>query len=154
MFLSNKITNKLIKKNISISVVESCTGGLLSSKITSTPGASKIFNLGLVTYSNKAKVNILKISSKLIKKNGAVSSETAIMMVKNLKKITKSKMCISITGIAGPSGGTKKKPIGLIYIGIILNKKLLIFQKNFTGSRILIQKKVVDFVFSKIDKLI
>ena len=113
MYSYNKIIKKLLKKNITISIAESCTGGLLSSKFTSVAGISKIFNMGLITYSNKAKTDLLKISQNHLKKYGAVSHQTATLMVKNLQRLTKSKLCISTTGIAGPSGGTKSKACGL-----------------------------------------
>ena len=139
-----KIINLLKKKKLKISIVESCTGGLLSSIITSVSGASKVFSFGLVTYSNKSKTNILKIEKSFIKKYGAVSQQICLAMVKNLNKISKSNMCISITGIAGPSGGTKKKPVGLAYIGIKKSNK--IFFKKFlfkNKGRAYIQKSIV-----------
>ena len=108
----------LTKKKLKISFVESCTGGLLASTITSVDGASKIFNLGLVTYSNQAKINFLKINKNIIKKYGAVSHECCLAMVNNLSKISKANINVSITGIAGPEGGTKQKPVGLVYIGV------------------------------------
>ena len=102
--LANKVVKKLIKKKLKVSFAESCTGGLLSSSITSINGSSKVFNLGLITYSNKAKVNILKVPNKIIKKYGAVSEECCLSMVKNLSKISKANISVSITGIAGPNG--------------------------------------------------
>ena len=146
--LSNKLVKKLIKKNIKISIVESCTGGLLSSSITSVNGSSKIFGLGLVTYSNKAKINFLKISKKIIIKYGVVSEECCHLMVKNLSKIYKSNISVSITGIAGPKGGTKLKPVGLVYVGIKKGNKITV-NKNIFKSRnrntiqILTVKKVI-----------
>ena len=154
MLLINKIIKKLIRKNISISTAESCTGGLLSSKITSIPGVSKIFYMGLITYSNNAKKKLLKIKPSKIKKFGAVSREIAIIMVNNLQKISKSKICISITGIAGPSGGTRKKPVGLVYIGIKYRKKTIIINKKFKGSRKNIQNKTIEVIFKNLEKLI
>ena len=141
--LAHKLVRKLIQKKIKISFAESCTGGLLSSTITSISGSSKIFNLGLVTYSNKAKVDILKVPKKIINKYGAVSSECCLLMVKNLSKISKANISISITGIAGPNGGTELKPVGLVYIGIKKGNKISI-QKNLFKSknRILIQKSI------------
>ena len=135
--LIKKIINKLIKKKLTISVAESCTGGLLSSTITSIAGSSKIFTLGLVSYSNKSKINILKIPKKIIKKYGAVSEHVCIAMVKNVSKISKTNMSVSITGIAGPSGATRKKPVGLVYIGVkkgnkIMSKKYLFINKGRT----------------------
>ena len=118
MKLANKVVKKLIKKKLKISFAESCSGGMLSSSITSISGSSKIFEMGLITYSNQAKINILKIPKQIIKKHGAVSKQCCFSMIKNLSKICKSNIYISITGIAGPNGGTKKKPIGLVYIGV------------------------------------
>ena len=116
--LAKKIVTILKRKKLKLSVAESCTGGMLSSTITSISGASKVFTMGLVTYSNQAKNNILKVPKKIIKKHGAVSPQCCSFMVNNLSKISKSNICVSITGIAGPGGGTKKKPVGLVYIGI------------------------------------
>ena len=154
MYSYKKIIKKLIKKNITISIAESCTGGLLSSKFTSVAGISKIFNIGLITYSNKSKSNLLKISHNHLKKYGAVSNETATLMIKNLQQLTKSKMCISTTGIAGPSGGTKIKPVGLIYFGIKYKNKTIVLEKKFKGSRIQIQQKTVKAIFTTLEKLI
>ena len=121
-----KIIKKLKNKKLSISVAESCTGGLLSSAFTSIDGASKVFTLGLVTYSNQSKIKILKVPKKIISKFGAVSMQCCISMVSNLSKISKTDICISVTGIAGPNGGSKKKPVGLVYIGIKKNNKIII----------------------------
>ena len=143
----------LIKKKLTISTAESCTGGMLSSKITSISGASKIFSLGFVTYSNQAKMSILKVPRSIIQKYGSVSSQCCVSMLKNLSKISRSKLCVSITGIAGPKGGSKNKPIGLVYIGIKKGKKILV-SKNFfkNNGRLSIQKatvkKSLDLVFN------
>jgi len=142
--LANKLVKKLIKKKIKISFAESCTGGLLSSTITSVSGSSKIFDLGLITYSNKTKINILKIPKKIISKHGAVSKECCLYMVKNLSKISKANISISITGIAGPNGGSALKPVGLVYIGIKKGNKIIIKENLFKSkSRISIQKATV-----------
>ena len=139
--LANKLVKKLIKKKLKISFAESCTGGMLSSTITSVNGSSKVFNLGLVTYSNKAKIDILKVSKKIITKYGAVSSECCLSMVKNLSKISKANISISVTGVAGPSGGTKLKPVGLVYIGIKKGHKIFVEKILFKNKdRISIQK--------------
>ena len=139
--LANKLVKKLIQKKLKISFAESCTGGLLSSTITSISGSSKVFNLGLVTYSNKTKINILKVPKNIITKYGAVSYECCLSMVKSLSKISKANISVSITGIAGPNGGTKLKPVGLVYIGIKNGNRISV-QKNLfkSKSRILIQK--------------
>ena len=143
--LSKKIVNLLRKKKFKISFAESCTGGLLSSKITSISGSSKVFTLGLVTYSNKSKINTLKVPKKTIKKYGAVSYETCLSMVKNLYKISKTNVSASITGVAGPKGGTNQKPIGLVYIGIKKGNKTLVKKYLFRNmKRIFIQKAAVN----------
>lgn len=148
----DRIIKKLQKKRMKISVAESCTGGLLSSQITSISGSSKIFSMGLVTYSNQSKIKILNIPKKIIEKYGSVSEECCLSMVKNLKKISRADISISITGIAGPSGGSAKKPVGLVYVGIIkgtnIKVKKLLFNKNL--NRVQIQKltcsKVLQFL--------
>tara|TARA_Y100000996_G_C22215861_1_gene517400 strand:- start:89 stop:559 length:471 start_codon:yes stop_codon:yes gene_type:complete len=133
------------KKGLNISFVESCTGGLLSSSITSMSGSSKVFTLGLVTYSNQAKVNILKVPKKIITKHGAVSYETCLCMVKNLNKLSKTNISVSITGVAGPKGGTKQKPVGLVYIGIKRGNKVIIKKNLFKNKkRNAIQKSTVN----------
>lgn len=154
MSLQNKIIKKLIKNNISISVAESCTGGLIASSIVKNDGVSKIFTCGIVCYSNKAKIKYLSISKKILNKFGAVSSTIAEEMLNNLYKKEKTKITISTTGIAGPNGGTKTKPVGLVYIGIKYNKKNFIYKKEFKGSRLEIQRKSKDFVFKKINLLV
>tara|TARA_B110000438_G_scaffold291161_1_gene327758 strand:- start:811 stop:1275 length:465 start_codon:yes stop_codon:yes gene_type:complete len=148
-----KIINNLIDKNISVSIAESFTGGGLSKIFTDTPGISKIFNIGLITYSNNSKNLFLNIPLSTIKKYGAVSKEVAVLMSKNLSKISKSNLCIATTGIAGPSGGTKIKPVGLGYISIIFFKKNYTFKIKLKGSRLKIQKDAIKFCFDKIDKL-
>ena len=125
----------LAKKKLKISVVESCTGGLLASNITSTSGASKVFNLGFVTYSNQAKIKILKVNKNIIQKYGAVSHECCSMMVNNLSKISKANINVSITGIAGPKGGTKSKPVGLVYIGIKKGNKISVNKCLFKSKK-------------------
>ena len=139
--LANKLVKKLIQKKLKISFAESCTGGMLSSTITSISGSSKVFDLGLVTYSNKAKINILKVPKKIINKYGAVSNECCLSMVKNLSKISKANISVSITGVAGPSGGTKLKPVGLVYIGVKKGNKTIVQKSIFKNkNRISIQK--------------
>ncbi len=125
----------LTKKKLKISFVESCTGGMLASTITSISGASKVFNLGLVTYSNQAKIKVLKVNKNIIKKYGAVSYECCYTMVKNLSKISKANINISITGIAGPKGGTKKKPVGLVYIGVKKGNKIQVNKCFFKSKK-------------------
>ena len=153
--LANKVVKKLIKKKLKISFAESCTGGLLSSSITFISGSSKVFNLGLITYSNKAKIDILKVPNKIIKEYGAVSKECCLSMVKNLSKISKANISVSITGIAGPKGGTKLKPVGLVYIGIKKGNKIIIKEIVFKNrNRISIQKATVNTSLKIIAKII
>ena len=143
--LGKKIVNKLIKKKLTISTAESCTGGLLSSTITSVAGSSKVFKLGLVTYSNRSKIKVLKVLKNIIRKYGAVSEQVCLAMVMNLNKISKTGISISITGIAGPSGGTKKKPVGLVYVGIKKRNKIGVKKYLFKNKgRTFIQKTAVN----------
>ncbi len=150
----NKIINKLIKKNISISIAESCTGGLISHCITRNSGVSKIFSGGIICYSNKAKIKYLSVSRRTLLKFGAVSSNVAKEMINGLFNNEKTKICISTTGVAGPNGGSKNKPVGLVYIGIKYKNKTIIFKKNYKGSRLDIQRKTKVFIFNKINELI
>jgi nicotinamide-nucleotide amidase len=151
----NSLIKKLVKKKLKISFAESCTGGLLASTVTSISGASKVFNIGLITYSNQAKIKLLKINKNIIKKYGAVSHECCLAMVNNLSKISKANINVSVTGIAGPKGGTKQKPVGLVFIGIKKGNKTLI-KKNFFKSRNrrLIQKTTVKKAFELVNSLI
>tara|TARA_B100000953_G_scaffold185561_1_gene152763 strand:- start:172 stop:645 length:474 start_codon:yes stop_codon:yes gene_type:complete len=143
--LSQRIVKLLSKKKLKVSFAESCTGGLLSSTITSIGGSSKVFTLGLVAYSNQAKINILKVPKRIIMKHGAVSYETCLSMVKNLNKISKTNISVSITGVAGPKGATKQKPVGLVYIGIKKGNKTLVQKYLFkVKNRILIQRATVN----------
>ena len=149
-----KIISQLLKKKLKLSVAESCTGGLLASTITSIGGASKVFNLGLVTYSNQSKITILKVNKNIIKKYGAVSHECCSAMVKNLSRISKANINVSITGIAGPKGGTKQKPIGLVYIGIKKGDKIQINKCLFKSKkRSSIQKATVKKALNLILKI-
>tara|TARA_B100000941_G_C28484496_1_gene544195 strand:- start:780 stop:1259 length:480 start_codon:yes stop_codon:yes gene_type:complete len=155
MNINKKIVSLLSKKRLKIAIAESCTGGLLSSSITTVSGASKVFTMGLVTYSNQAKINTLKVPKKIIKKYGAVSVQCCLAMVDNLSKISKSKVCLSITGIAGPKGGSIKKPVGLVYIGIKIGKKAIINKCNFKNrGRTFIQKQTVKKTLNLLLKLI
>ena len=149
------LVKKLIKKKLKISFAESCTGGMLSSKITSIDGSSKIFGLGLITYSNQAKIKVLKINKNIINKYGAVSSECCRAMVVNLSKISKANINVSITGIAGPNGGSKQKPVGLVYIGVKKGSKLIIKKNLFKfKNRKSIQKASVNKALKIISNLI
>ena len=155
MNLNQKVITILKRKKLNISFAESCTGGLLSSAITSVNGSSKIFSMGLVTYSNQAKITVLNVDKNIIKKYGAVSVQCCLSMVNNLSKISKSNVCISITGIAGPKGGSKQKPVGLVYVGIKIGKKVLVNKCNFKNKgRLFIQKQTVKKTLNLLIKLI
>ena len=144
MSFNKKIVTLLKRKKLKIAIAESCTGGMLSSSFTSISGASKVFLIGLVTYSDQAKMEILKVPKKIIQKHGAVSVQCCLSMVNNLSKISKSKFCISVTGIAGPKGGSKQKPVGLVYIGIKKDKIVKINRYVFKNrGRNFIQKATV-----------
>ena len=144
MSLNKKVVLLLKKKKLKLALAESCTGGMLSNAITSVSGASKVFTMGLVTYSNQAKMSILKVPKKTIQKHGAVSIQCCLSMVNNLSKISKTKVCVSITGIAGPKGGNKLKPVGLVFIGVKNGKKVLVSKNHFKQKgRLLIQKATV-----------
>jgi len=143
--ISHKIVKLLKNKKLKISFAESCTGGMLSSTITSVSGSSKVFNLGLVTYSNESKIKILKVPKKIIRKYGAVSKQVCKIMMRNVSRIGKTNMSVSVTGIAGPKGGTKNKPVGLVYVGIKKGNKISI--KKFllkNKGRSYIQKTAVN----------
>ena len=146
---------KLIKKKLTISVAESCTGGLLAHNLTKLSNSSKYFQMGLITYSNLSKIKVLKVNKNIIGKYGAVSYECCKTMVQNLSKISKSKINVSITGIAGPGGGSKEKPVGLVYIGIKKGKILLIKENKFKSkNRNSIQKSTVRNVIRIINNII
>jgi len=155
MSIKNKVVNKLKKKKLKIAFAESCTGGMLSSAITSVNGSSKVFSMGLVTYSNQAKTSILKVPNQIIKKHGSVSVQCCLAMVNNLSKISNSEINVSITGIAGPGGGTKHKPVGLVFIGIKKGRKVTVnkfFSKKKTRG--LIQKSTVTKTLNLLFKII
>ena len=155
MSLNKKIISLIKRRRMRLAIAESCTGGMLSSAITSVSGSSKVFTMGLVTYSNQAKKNILKVPQKIIKKYGAVSVQCCLAMVNNLSKISNSKVCVSITGIAGPKGGSKQKPVGLVYIGVRVGKKIVVNKFNFKNKgRIFIQKQTVKKALNLLGKLI
>ena len=155
MSLNKKIISIIKRKRMKLAIAESCTGGMLSSAITSVSGSSKVFTMGVVTYSNQAKTSILKVPKKIIKKYGAVSVQCCLAMVNNLSKISKSKVCVSITGIAGPKGGSKQKPVGLVYIGIRIEKKVVVNKCNFKNKgRAYIQRQTVKKSLNLLSKLI
>ena len=151
----SKLIRKLKKKKITISFAESCTGGLLAQSITSISRASKVFNLSVVTYSNDSKSLILKVPKKIINKFGAVSEQCCLSMVKNLTKISKSQINVSITGIAGPKGGSKLKPVGLVFVGINYKGKNNVYKYLFLNkTRRSIQKASAKAVVDNLLKFI
>ena len=150
---AQKLVKLLSKKKLKISFAESCTGGLLSSSITSISGSSKVFTIGLVTYSNQSKISLLKVNKKTILKHGAVSYETCLSMVKNLNRISKTNISVSITGVAGPKGGTKTKPVGLVFIGLkkgnkTVIKRFLFKNKNRNSIQITTVNKALNLILS------
>ena len=153
------IKSKCRDKKFNISFAESCTGGLLSSLFTQVPGSSEFFDSSYVVYSNRSKINELKVPSLIIKRYGAVSIETSLHMAKSLYKKTKTNIVLSITGVAGPDGGTKNNPVGTVFFTIGLKKKKNIVYKTFhkkfkdTGRKS-IQQKSVLFAIDKILKTI
>ena len=118
-----------------LAIAESCTGGLLSSRITDVSGSSGYFIMGVVAYSNRAKEILLGVSAKSIKRYGAVSEEVALEMAKGIRRLAKTDIGLSVTGIAGPTGGTKSKPVGLVYIALVAGKKKIVKKFRFKGSR-------------------
>ena len=140
-----KIVGLLKRKKLKISIAESCTGGMLSSAITSVSGSSKVFTLGLVAYSNQSKIKVLKVSKNIMRKYGSVSEPVCLAMVKNLSKISKTNISVSITGIAGPIGGTKIKPVGLVYVGIKKGNRVEVKKYLFKNKgRAYIQRAAVN----------
>jgi len=151
----NQIINILVKKKAKLSIVESCTGGMLSEKITSVSGASKVFSFGLITYSNSSKIKYLNVPNKIIRKYGSVSEQCCYSMLLNLSKISKAKLNVAITGIAGPSGGTSQKPVGLVYVGIKKDNKIKINEYLFKGKkRDYIRKETVKKTLELIRKFV
>lgn len=139
MRLEKKVAALLTRHKKTVSVAESCTGGLLSNRLTHIPGSSIFFRLGLITYSNESKIQLLKIPSRILSTYGAVSEEVAILMAKAVRKLQKTDFGIGITGIAGPQGGTRKKPVGLTYIAISTDLETLCVKCCFEGNRIQIK---------------
>lgn len=150
MELKERLGRKLFEKKLTLSVAESCTGGLISKLITDVSGSSAYFNMGVITYSNEAKIKILKVDDKIIKKHGAVSPECAEAMIRGLKVLSGSDICISTTGIAGPTGGTEEKPVGLVYCGFFIKDKIFIEKNIFKGDRYIIRQQTADYCLNYI----
>jgi len=150
--IENVIVNRLINKNLTISFAESCTGGLLGHRITQVKGSSKAFKGSMVVYSNESKVDQLKISQELLDQSGAVSQEVALEMAKNVRDIFSSDIGVSVTGIAGPGGGTDNKPVGLVYVGYSDSEALDAYQFNFHSNRHTNKIRTSQSVFNQILK--
>lgn len=144
MLKEEKLLEAMIKNGRTLSVAESCTGGLLSHRITNIPGSSKVFLLGITAYSNKFKNKILKVPQKIIREEGAVSYQTAWLMARNIRELAQADFGVGITGIAGPDGGTKNKPIGTVFIAVSSSRQTISGKFNFKGSRLEIKIKTTD----------
>ncbi len=149
------VARKCIERNISISTAESCTGGLLAARFIDAAGISAVFNRGYVTYTNQSKIEELGVLSDTLENFGAVSMETAREMAKGLYKRTNSDICVAITGIAGPDGGSDKKPVGTVHIGIYARGELFYhYVHNFTGNRQEVRNESVNFALIHINDII
>ena len=155
MKLESRIIQYLIKQKITVATAESCTGGLLAAAFTSYPGVSAIYQHGVITYSNEAKNKLLKVSSESLRRNGAVSRQVCAQMCFNLAKSSKCQLTLATTGVAGPGGGTKIKPVGLVYAGACYQKTIYIKKLQFSSklSRLQIQKGTVKECFEMIKEI-
>jgi len=147
---AKKLTELLISKNMSIAIAESCTGGSLSSSLTSIPGASSYFNCGFITYSNESKVNMLNVDSQTIELFGAVSEKVAYEMAMGAGQNSKSHLAISVTGIAGPSGGTPEKPVGMVCFGFYVDGNVTTTTQFFSGVRSEIVSESIAFALTEL----
>ena len=156
MSVESKTIQLLLDQQISVSTAESCTRGLLASRFTSQAGISQIYQSGLITYSNEAKIKHLKVSPSSLKRHGAVSRQVCSQMCFNLHKITRSDLTFATTGVAGPGGGTKSKPVGLVYVGIYYQKNIHVAQLSFSSrmTRLQIQKGTVKECFLMASEII
>jgi len=149
-----KLVKVLLDKDLKIATAESCTGGLLAKKITDVSGASRIFDMGLIAYANRIKQEFLGVPEEILATKGAVSYETAEYMAKGIAKISKADIGIGITGIAGPTGGTPEKPVGLVYFCVYFDGKVTVKELRLSGSRDEIReqttKEVAEYVYSLI----
>jgi len=156
MKIESLIIKYLLDSKITLATAESCTGGLLAAAFTSYPGISAIYQHGVITYSNEAKSNLLKVSPDTLRRNGAVSRQVCAQMCFNLAKSSKCQLSLSTTGVAGPGGGTKTKPVGLVYAGVCYQKTIYIKKLQFSSklSRLQIQKGTVKECFLMIKEII
>lgn len=144
IMLEITIAKILTKRKLTLAVVESCTGGFISHCLTNIPGSSKYFHLGVVAYSNETKIKLLSVSAETIKKYGAVSKETALELAKNIKHLVQTNIGLSLTGIAGPGGGTTLKPVGTIFIAVSIGHHDYFKKFKFKGTRLTIKKLAKD----------
>lgn len=144
---NREVVQKLIEKGITVATAESCTGGKIASAITDVPGSSSIFGYGMVTYSNDAKMKILGVKEETLKRVGAVSEETAYEMAEGLKKLSEADVAVSVTGIAGPGGGSELKPVGLVYMGLAYNNQVYVKKNQFSGDRDEVRNQTVAEAF-------
>lgn len=152
--MEEQIVERLSKLKLTISAAESCTGGLFSATLVNVPGASSVLNQSFVTYSNESKRRLLGVKKKTLDKHGAVSKKTAKEMCYGVAKAAKADVGVGITGIAGPDGGTKEKPVGLVYIGCYYNKNIVVKPFYFKGTRLEVRKQAVAEAMKMVYKMI
>ena len=146
------VLDYLIENKITVATAESCTAGLIAARIGDRSGVSEIFSEGFVTYSNAAKEKNLGVPCEILANHGAVSEETARAMAEGVCRVTRARLGLSSTGIAGPTGGTKEKPVGLVYMGVCLDGKTTVVRRVFEGSRAEVRAQTVETVFAEIKK--
>jgi len=144
MHLAEEIVALLKKNDLKLTTAESCTGGMIASTLINVPGISDYYEEGYITYANKAKVKLLSVDEKVLCEKGAVSPKVAEMMVRGAAKASGADVAIAVTGIAGPGGGTKEKPVGLVYIGCYLKGQAVVTENHFVGSRLEIRQKTTE----------
>lgn len=150
----NEVIAYLIEKKITVSTAESCTAGMIAAKLGDVSGVSQIFSQGFVTYSNDAKEKLLGVSCELLKKHGAVSEQVARAMAEGAAKTSGAMLGLSSTGIAGPTGGTAEKPVGLVYMGICYNGETTVIKRIFTGDRGEVRSQTVEEIFAQVKKIL
>jgi PncC family amidohydrolase len=144
MNLEEKLNPILSQKRLTVALAESCTGGLISSRITDVAGSSDYFMAGFVTYSNKAKEDVLQVPAGVLEEKGAVSAETAAKMAEGARAVAQVDIALAVTGIAGPGGGSAEKPVGTVYLALAADKKTIVRKRHFTGSRLEIKRQTAD----------
>ncbi len=154
--LKQRLIALLKEKNLTLSTAESCTGGMIGACLTSIPGISAHYGYGFVTYSNEAKQKLIGVKAATLEKYGAVSPEVALRMAEGALEVSGADMAVSVTGIAGPDGGTALKPVGLVYVGFAKGEKRLFKKLNLSGNRDTVRlqtvKNVLELIITQIDK--